>query len=742
MAKKIIIEFNDVPVIGYAFSYTITIAGIDITYNSGATTVFGEYSVIPINTGSEIALQLSLTEDIDNTLKFLTDNFVNNSVDYARVGNTIEIDVSADAVITIDSGFTNPSLEISVIDVPVVSQNIKYFIVYEDYLLNIYLKGYLGFKTEIFGEIQIKKGSVQSILEPIRGTGLNLSLESSASLSFDEFGLAEEGDYVVKLTKSGQTVFNGFIKPDGIQQSYVADLWFVNIECVDGLGTLKDLSFVKSNGLQFTGKTSIYDIIKGCVDRTGLTMTINSSIDVHYLDYTGENILKDTYLNPSRYFKKDNDTIMDCDAVLTSVLNLFSAVITQQDGQWWILRPNDLKLGKANSFVNNNDDSIFNKNFNTILGSQINGFYPHHCGGSQQIETKGAVSAYRLNYEYGFLEGVFDNADLVHDNLLNYEGWTKFIPQSPFFNNILVNDPLDSQGVLMNSLPVSPSVNNKVNVLTSDSVNVTQGTVLKFTSRMSSNSYMQVFSFKIITSDGYYYNLNNFGETKWYKKSEYPELFDPFLAITLGNINNPSGSSGNLDVTLEPIKNDCTVQVIICATTRVLSGEPSLTEVSYVNISDITTQTEGKVGEFHTVSRKYPPSSITKENQTVFNGDSDKALIGTLYKSDKETPTALWTRTNKNEQKPLLRISAEDDLRIQRNAIKVFSGDIYGQIPYLSIVSIDGIQGLFMFTEYSYSLKTKQISAKLIQFYSDELGDIQYLFSYDYGNNTIKPTII
>ena len=87
-------------------------------------------------------------------------------------------------------------------------------------------------------------------------------------------------------------------------------------------------------------------------------------------------------------------------------------------------------------------------------------------------------------------------------------------------------------------------------------------------------------------------------------------------------------------------------------------------------------------------------------------------------------------------------ISAEDDLRIQSAPVKLFSGDIYGQIPYLSVISINNVFGLFMFIEYSYDIKENILSGKMMQMYNNELGDILYNFSYDYGNNTIKPTIV
>ena len=83
-----------------------------------------------------------------------------------------------------------------------------------------------------------------------------------------------------------------------------------------------------------------------------------------------------------------------------------------------------------------------------------------------------------------------------------------------------------------------------------------------------------------------------------------------------------------------------------------------------------------------------------------------------------------------------------DDLRIQASPIKLFSGSILGEIPYMSVVTIDNVVGLFMFVDYNYDYKTKVSSGiKLLEFYNSDLADIDYSISPDYGNSTIKPTI-
>lgn len=736
MAKKIIIAFNAQPdTLEVGWDYSISINGFLITYSNtltASTVLYMPYGYT-ITDPIELAIGANLDETINKTLSYLQTYFVNGYISYSRVNNTIEVRIEADAVINI-SEIVNPSLELTTEDIEPDSLNLKYYLIYGDYRLNIYKKNYLGTSSEIRGSMILTKGSVDTILETIRGSGLNLSLEARSGLTFDEFILEDEFTYKTELLKSNQIIFNGYIKPDGVQQSYVADEWLVNITSTDGLGALKDLSFVQTNGLPFKDKLSMYEVIKGCLDRTRLSMTINTCVDVFYLDYEGENTLKDTYINSERFIKDINDNVlMDCNEVLNSILNLFSAVVTQQDGQWWVYRPNDIGSGYV-TFINNDTDQTFVKNIGVTLGSQIDNYYPHHCGGNQQIEVLGAISAYRLNYQYGFLDGFITNKNLNHDGNLNFTNWT----QLNRFGANSVNVQGDTSGLIMKPIPYFGSVILE-KMLQSESFFIEEGNVLTFKTKITSYAYMNGFYFQIKTSTGYYLNRNI--------ERGYPDPFwttdsNSYITISCGEVGNTNSTTREYSLTLPPLPNDANVQIIICCPDRVLNEELALTEVNYVQITDDVVKKTGQVGEFHTVTRGTPPSSITKENQKVFNGDSRNIFIGAIFKADKLTVTDLWTRKNRFETKPLLLISAEDDLRIQSAPVKLFSGDIYGQIPYLSVISINNVFGLFMFIEYSYDIKENILSGKMMQMYNNELGDILYNFSYDYGNNTIKPTIV
>jgi hypothetical protein len=635
--------------------------------------------------------------------------------------------INADADVSV-SGLLNTQIEIDVTEVEPSTINLIYYLIWDDYILNIYKENYLGFSTEIFGSFTLKKSPVDTILEPIRGTGLNLSLESNSVVNFDEFLLSDEFTYKTELLKNNGVIFKGYIKPDGVQQSYVNDEWLINVESVDGLGLLKDLSFVQEKGTHFTGKLSMYEIIKGCLERTHLEMDINTSIGLEYTGYAGDNILKDVFLDTARFVKDSNDPVlMNCNEVLTSVLNLFSGVITQQDGQWYICRPNDLVLNGYTTFINQTTNTVFTKNLNAVLGSQINNFYPHHCDANQQIEVKGAISAYRLNYQYGFLEGLVANPNLNHNNDLLFDNWTVEDGSS------LVNNPLDLSGAIMESEEASFPL-SLTEVLTSDGAAGLQGEQYTFVTKIQSTWLRHNFYFKIKTSDGYYLNTAN----DW----EVGEDSNTYRKIRLGKNFNTSTFYLTHELKLPPLPNDSDIIIVICRPLSDISPAfgVGIGEVTYAQILD-PVQTNGIVGEFHTVSRSLPPSSITKENQTVFNGDGTEVLIGSIYKADLTTVTETWNRVGKDEILPILAISAMDDLRIQSSPAKIFSGSIFGEIPYLSVITIDNIVGLFMPIEYDFDYKSNKSNIKLMQFYNSDLGDINYEVSPDYGNSNIRPTI-
>ena len=596
----------------------------------------------------------------------------------------------------------------------------KYFIRNDQtgYRVSILDNSFTGTSTEIFGKISFDKGKADNILDTIRGTGLNLQLEANVNLTFDEFSEADEQTYKTIVTKHGIIVFNGFLKPDGVIQSFVRDEWVVELDFIDGLGTLKDLSFVKSDGFNYTGKMSFYEVIEACLKRTGLSMTINSSIDLYYIGYTGTNILKDVYVNSERFFKIDDDTIMTCEEVMNSILNLLSACITQQDGQWWVYRPNDFINNVM--FTDNILNTTFTKNLYRKVGSQIDNYYPHHSGGNQQIQTKGAISAYRLNYKYGFKAAINSNPNLHHDNALVFDNWIK---ASDLHGVVLVNDFNDTMGLKMQTNFVLSGFGS-FEILRSETYSILAGSQIDFIVELNNIDYTRYYyAFKLVRSDGF-----------WADDDGTWKNTDTFINRVVDGISTETWT-----LKTEPVPNNCNVYVAIY-NVAAGSSTPKLAEIQSCKLIN-NFNYDGRIGEFHTVTRAVSPSSIVKNNQEVYNGDSiDQIFIGAIYKSDKTSLTTIWTRKDKLEEKSLLRISAEDDMRIQQKPIKCFSGSFFGEIDYLSIIEINNVSGLFMFVEYSYDTDSNITTGKLQQFYIDEVADLNYALTFDYGK-TVKPSI-
>lgn len=750
MAKKIVISFIDNPVVGLGFVYTTFLNGIPILYNSGQTSVSIEYLAngSPDEIPFKIELQTTLDATIDKTLAFLNANYVNDFVTYEKSGNEIFAIISIENV-TVFTSSSNANIVITSDNVSDADNlNLKYFFQYtnvvnDTFLCRIFKKQYLGNAIEINGTATLEKGSVKNHTDSIRGTGLAIELEASLEMTLEDLYTENEQDFTVKFYKNNKLIFNGFLKPDGVYQSFVRDYWMLSLDCVDGLGALSNLSFVQESGFRFNGKMKASDIIYYCLKRTGIILPINTSINTLYDGLIGNDnldILTKIYLNADRFFKNDSQgsgdgTLMSCEEVLKSVLDIFSACITQENGEWYIYKVNEIYRLPYVLFRRYNVNNVYignvTLNLNKSLGSQIENYYPHHSGGNQKIEMNGSISAFRMGYKYGFINGLLPNGKLEHDGNLVYSQWTK----DTGANSFLINDPQNQSGVTLKALKINET---STLIMTSSSVSIKKGDLFDFKGTVSTYGKSTIFGFRIKL--GAYYMLPT-GE--W---TTTPSFFTFLVGNEAGEDGLYNLATGTIKQSSypSPIDGNLIVEIYRPVMNSLFTGDEYIPIVK-INSVDITTNSaeiSGKVGEFHTVSRTVKVSSIVKENKSVSNGDeTDNFYSGTIFKEDSITPTETWSRKGSFESYPLLRIAAEDELRLGQKPLKVFSGNIFGFLPYLSFLQINSINGRFFPIEYSYDTVNNQIKLKVLELYAEEIPDIMYKFSFDYGSGVVKPTI-
>ena len=113
----------------------------------------------------------------------------------------------------------------------------------------------------------------------------------------------------------------------------------------------------------------------------------------------------------------------------------------------------------------------------------------------------------------------------------------------------------------------------------------------------------------------------------------------------------------------------------------------------------------------------------------------------TLVNNNNESIQSGWNTVNNNGQRNLLQLLVEDELVIQGRTAKVFTGSVFGHVPQLKFIRIDGITGVFMITGNVFNSETNVTDIALVEIIRDNIyPDIETFNQIDFGN-VIRPTI-
>ena len=142
---------------------------------------------------------------------------------------------------------------------------------------------FVGDSLQIYGSCSLEYSETDDTLEAVRGSGLRIDLEADSTLTFYDLYSEEERTFSVVYIRDNETLFNGWLSPEGIYESLVSDKWLISLDCTDGLGFLGNLSYVEdATGLIFVGKQSLLEIVVNCLKRTKTPQNILTAIDIYY----------------------------------------------------------------------------------------------------------------------------------------------------------------------------------------------------------------------------------------------------------------------------------------------------------------------------------------------------------------------------------------------------------------------------------------------------------------------------
>lgn len=656
---------------------------------------------------------------------------------------------------------------------------LKYFIEYynisNDFIrIEISQKGFKGTALEVFGKATITQASVNNIFSPIRGMGMTLDLEANKDLDFTDLYSESETDFKVSLSRNNQVIFLGFIKPDGIWSDFVRDNWIISLDCIDGLGVLKNLRFINEEGGRYVGLMTEEEIIRVCLKRTSLDLPINSRIMLR--PYGAENIevsvLAKIRLHTERFYKdaeeEDDKEIMDCEEILKSILEKYNAVIQQHNGEWYIFRPRDIIHGNTDDGLEN---SFFRYKKGELLrlqdtktqykiGSNINGFFPHHAGENQRIEIKGGAGAFRAKFDYGLLLNLIQNPTFeVGDDNIPF-GWGAFTPKFT---------PIKGGGLEWKSTrddSLKRRWNNGFYELRQlDNIIVEKGDSFKLKLNALTVGWMSYFPVVVTlySNRGYKYLVDN----EWSVYTGYTKLGD-YIEKTAYCNNKPQqqfiGTGVEYDFSLQtpPVDDDGYIFIQIlrphlfqpnddtfpCA--QINTGMNLRYPESYAKLYSFeiepSDEAKEREGETHTAYRVPFTSTDVEEPLEVFNGDLVTDVYAGVMKLRSGKNTTTWQQIGVDEQKELLQIMAMDRIKLQYKAQKVFSGGVFGYLPSFSIITIDKIDGRFLPTSFSWDSQNDLCNFVLNELFAPEdyAGDIEEIIQYEkkYSRGkVIKPTI-
>jgi hypothetical protein len=551
-------------------------------------------------------------------------------------------------------------------------------------------------------------------------------------------------------------IWQGFIIPDGCQEAFTFAPYPISVNAVDGLGLLKNLSYVQNDGNFYLGKQSFIEVIQACLVRLDApSLILNTCVNIYETSMTQGNTydpLDMSFVNSERYLKDDQFTPMNCEEVLKSILQEWTAVMVQSGGEWYIYRPTELALSGALVFrryldgYSVYDSPTLTSALDATLGGESEGLvlspYFHINTDQMKMIDKPYKNA-SMAYKYGKLENTdekLDNPDFsgfsrgcTGDPALPCDdvtipGWTKT-------GTMYLGTALTGGLIFFSDDGTYPTLTNyyQNDNLIAVTLNPTVAERLKFVIDYENPDplFGTDMNFVISLYDGLSTHYLQ-ADGSWAITPTEPGInyYQIRSAVGVGGtetiISNPVPISGNV-------------------TFRILAPSGTVNDIIYTNISAFVFIDFGDVvGELHTATQT-GKFTFVPETVDVFNGDSPNFMyVGAIYQDDQMTLTERWVRRGISESvlavpyevnKEFLRIAVEEKQRLYAGPFVRFEGSIFGYFNPVQRWSINLIDGYFMNLSLNYDLQQNICKAVLGRIVNEEIA-LDYLKTPDYGATT------
>jgi hypothetical protein len=617
-----------------------------------------------------------------------------------------------------------------------ITQDDRQPLVFEDATLEIYEKDGTDAPETILGvenPIQINyQNTSEQILEPFIGSEATLNLIATEDFQLQDLYTEDELRWLVNIKRNGSVIWRGFIIPDGCQESFSFTPYTISVNAVDTLGLLKNLSYVQNDGNFWLGKQTFIEVIYNCLNRVQIPdMNIYTCVNIFeesYSDGDADDPLNLTYVNAETYLESDNINPLNCQTVLDSVLRLFTAVIIQSEGDWYIFRPNELALTDTlvfRKYIDGVYDNYVTKTVGQVLGGHTEGVILaplYHTDTDQLKMIEKPFKNNSMAFKYGAVSSLITNPDFSGWNGITFSDWTKSSVFLPLFEDI-------NGGAKLGNATVSPGPYMYIENITP--APITEGDMIVF--KMSYYNYISDGpSARVMLTDGlttwYLDQLGEWGTIETRINGLTLQYFEEVLSITARRA---------------PITGDLTIRLYEAREDLI---PPSIDLfITYKSVSIIPNiGADDAIGEIHTATQR-GNYSFVKDTITVLNGDSATQLyVSSMYETDQTTLTSNWYRKYAGESiladpfatyKPLLRLAVEETERMHARPYIKFDGTIFGYFNPLSRFVINLLDGYFMPIKMNYDIQANKTQTTLRRIINEEIEQ-DYTLEPDYGETT------
>lgn len=578
-------------------------------------------------------------------------------------------------------------------------------------------------------------------LHPMIGSQATLNLIATVDFALQSLYTENDRQFLVISYRNNSVVWRGFALPDNCREPFTFTPYPVSISCVDGLGLLKNLSFVQETGDIWLGKQSFLEVIYNCLNRLQIPdMVLNTCVNVYEITMSqGDNFdpLAQAYVNVERYFEDDGFTPMNCEEVLKSVLEEWKATILQSEGQWWIFRRNEVALSGTLAFrryvdgQRGYDTPSVNKNIDVLLGGESEGVILaplFHINTDQETMIDRSYKNASISYKYGFVTSLaVINPNFVGWDGVNFPDWTKssgFLPLS--------EDPLG--GAKIGNMSASPGPYEYIENATPVSINAGDQIVfsMNFYNYISDGPRARVKLDNGVDPDRYLSLAGTWELSEAFIDDVSLQYYDGSVSVS----SEVAPISGDLTIRLYEARED-----LIPPSTDLF--------ITYRNVSLApVVNPDAVIGEIH-VATQAKDFTFVPDTQNVFNGDNlSEQYVGGIYRADETTLTTLWFRRGIAESilalpyaatKPFLRIAVEETTRMYAFPMRRYEGSVFGFFNPLSRFTINLLEGYFMPLSWTWDTQANINKVTLGRVINDEIEQ-EYTLTADYGDTT-KVTI-